>query len=230
MSGTREQASMETALTDELVREFLVDNDNFLQRYPDLLDILHVPHASGSAVSLVEKQVTVLRDKNVELRHKLKALTDNARDNDILYEKTRKLILKLLEADSLEALYRAFGNSMPADFKVEYSCLILFGDYGDVPGNCRVESKEVAKSEIGALLKSGKPVCGALRNEELNYLFPRSGNVGSAAMIPLDGEASLGLIAVGSSDANYYNSTVGTLFLSQIADVIMRLLPRFKQG
>lgn len=219
-----------SGLNDELVRDYLMDNDDFLQRNPDLLDYLHVPHASGSAVSLVEKQVTVLREKNVEMRHRLKALTDNARDNDKLFEKTRRLILSLLEAESLEAMSQAFSQSMATDFGVDYSSMILFGNYGDAVGDCRVESAEDAKKEIGALLKSGKPVCGALRNEELSYLFPRSGNVGSAAMIPLDGEAKLGLIAVGSADANVYNSTVGTLFLSQIADVIMRLLPRFEQG
>lgn len=230
MSGNQDQATLETALNDEMVRDYLVNNDNFLQRNPDLLDILHVPHASGSAVSLVEKQVAVLREKNVEMRHRLKALTNNARDNDLLFEKTRRLILSLLEADSLSGLYKVFSESMSADFKVEYSSMILFEDYGDTACGCRVESADSARKEIGALLKSGKPVCGALRDEELSYLFPKSGKIGSAAMIPLDGEAEMGLIAVGSSDANCYNNTVGTLFLSQIADVIMRLLPRFKQG
>ncbi len=221
---------MDTVINDEMVREYLVDNDSFLQRNPDLLDILHVPHASGSAVSLVEKQVAVLREKNVEMRHRLKALTNTARDNDKLFENTRRLILRLLEAESLQALYQAFSESMATDFSVEYSSMILFGDYGEVDSDTRVESAGKAREKIGALLKSGKPICGALRDEELSYLFPSSGNVGSAAMIPLDGEAKLGLIAVGSSDANCYNSTVGTLFLSQVADVVMRLLPRFRQG
>lgn len=230
MSGNQDQAAVENGLTDKMVRDYLMDNDDFLQRNPDLLDCLHVPHASGSAVSLVEKQVAVLREKNVEMRHRLRALTDNARDNDKLFDKTRKLILNLLEAESLSVLYSVFSESMTADFGVEYSSMILFGDFGEVDGDCRLETAQHARDQIGALLKSGKPVCGALRTEELSYLFPNSGAVGSAAMIPLDGEAKLGLIAVGSSDANCYNNTVGTLFLSHIADVVMRLLPRFQRG
>ena len=225
-----EQAKVESALNDELVRAYLMENDDFLQRNPDMLDCLHVPHASGSAVSLVEKQIAVLRDKNVEIRHKLKALTDNARANDQLFEKTRRLVLTLLEAQSLPALYQAFSKSMTEDFGVEYASMILFGAYDEVDQNCRLDTAEHAKTNIGPLLKSGKPVCGAMRKEELSYLFPNSGNVGSAAMIPLDGEATLGLIAVGSSDANVYDNTVGTLFLSQIADVVVRLLPRYKQS
>ncbi len=232
MSGNKKQTavSTQTALDDEMVRNYLLDNADFLQRNPDMLDCLHVPHASGSAVSLVEKQVSVLREKNVEMRHRLKALTNNARDNDTLFEKTRQLVLNLLEADSVHALHSAFAHSMATDFEVEHASLILFGEYGDMSGDCRVESADYARGKIGALLKGGKPVCGALRKNELGYLFPDAGEIGSAAMIPLDGEAKLGLVAVGSSDASRYNNTVGTLFLSQIADVVVRLLPRFEQA
>lgn len=228
MSGKAKHASTQITLNDELVRDYLMDNDSFLQRNPDMLDFLHIPHASGSAVSLVEKQATVLREKNVEMRHRLKALSENARENDILFEKTRTLVLTLLEAESLQALYLAFSKSMSDDFEVEYASMVLFGNYGEEAGGCRLDTAENAQTQIGALIKSGKPVCGTLRKEELSYLFPHSGDVGSAAVMPLDGEASLGLIAVGSSDANRYNNTVGTLFLSQIADVILRLLPRFR--
>ena len=44
--------------------------------------------------------------------------------------------------------------------------------------------------------------------------------------MPLSNTEQLGLIAVGSGDANHYNSKVGTLFLSHIADVIVKLLSR----
>ena len=94
MSGSNEQAVAATAeLDEEQVREYLKENGDFLQRNPDMLDYLHISHPSGSAVSLVEKQVSVLRERNVEMRHRLNALTANARDNDRLYEQTRRLHL-----------------------------------------------------------------------------------------------------------------------------------------
>ena len=229
MSASNDQASAtrdtSAELNDELVREYLKNNADFLQRNPDLLDHLHVSHASGSAVSLVEKQVAVLRERNVDLRHRLNTLTGNARDNDGLYEKTSSLLLKLLEAESVETLYRTFIDSMTGDFDIEHASMILFGDT-DRTGDYRMETLENAKSEIGALLKGQKAVCGALRKEELNYLFPEGGAVGSAALMPLAKGEQLGLIAVGSSDANRYSSAMGTLFLSHIAEVIVRLLPR----
>jgi uncharacterized protein YigA (DUF484 family) len=222
-----ETAELITGPDEGSVRDFLKNNVDFLQRNPDLLDHLHISHASGSAVSLVEKQVSVLRERNVDMRHRLKALTANARENDKLYEQTRQLVLKLLEANSLEELCRAFRESMDNDFGVEHASIILFGE-GESEGPCRIESPEQATTEIGALLKGRKPVCGALRKEELAYLFPDAGDVGSAALVPLENNFELGLVAVGSSDAGRYSSSMGTLFLSHIADVIVRLLPRLQ--
>jgi uncharacterized protein YigA (DUF484 family) len=192
-----------------------------------MLDFLHVSHASGSAVSLVEKQVSVLRERNIDMRHRLNALTANARDNDKLYEQTRTLVLALLDAGDIDGLYAAFMASMEKDFGVDYATLILFGEPGDET-QCRVETVEAAKIEIGALLKGRKPVCGVLRKEELAYLFPNAGEVGSAALMPLANGEEVGLVAVGSADANRYSSSMGTLFLTHIADVIVRLLPRLR--
>ena len=102
----------------------------------------------------------VLREKNVEMRHRLKALTNNARDNDKLFEKSRQLVLNLLEADSVHALHSAFAHSMATDFEVEHASLILFGEYGDQNGDRRVESADYARGKIGALLKGGKDLKG----------------------------------------------------------------------
>lgn len=212
-------------LSDEEVRDYLKQNGDFLQRNPDMLDHLHISHASGSAVSLVEKQVSVLRERNIDMRHRLNTLTTNARDNDQLYEQTRRLVLALLDADSVDTLYTAFMDAMDREFKVDYASMILFGEPGD-DSQCRIEPADKAKIEIGALLKGRKPVCGVLRKEELAYLFPDAGDVGSAALMPLANGDELGLIAVGSADANRYSSSMGTLFLTHIADVIVRLLPR----
>ncbi len=220
---------LNTDLNDETVREYLKDNDDFLQRNPDMLDYLHISHASGSAVSLVEKQVSVLRERNIDMRRRLNTLTGNARENDKLYEQTSKLVLALMEADSVEALYRVFMASMREDFGVDHACMILYGETTGSEGY-RTETQDNASKEIGSLFLGHKPVSGTLRKEELKYLFPDAGETGSAALMPLANGAQLGLIAVGSTDANRYNKSVGTLFLSHIADVIARLLPHLHHG
>jgi len=218
----------DSGLSEDAVREYLKTHDDFLQRNPDLLDYLHISHASGSAISLVEKQASILRERNVEMRHRLSALTGHARDNDRLFEQTRELVLKLLEADSVAGLYESFMSAMSTTFKVDHACLILFSEEAAASG-CRSERQEDVNREIGGLLRGNKAVSGALRREELRFLFPDGGEVGSAALVPIRGDEVQGLVAVGSRDANRYHSGVGTLFLSHIADVIARLLPRLRR-
>jgi uncharacterized protein YigA (DUF484 family) len=229
MSASKKQAVAEQKgepeLNDEIVREYLKNHDDFLQRNPEMLDYLHISHASGSAVSLVEKQASVLRERNTELRQQLKALTANARANDALFGHTRALILKLLEADSLESLYDIFMSSLANDFDIEHASMILYGDEAGNNG-WRSEPQEVVKNEIGGLFRGHKAVCGTLRKEELMFLFPDGKGVGSAALAPLADDETLGLIAVGSSDANRYDSKVDTLFLSYVADIMVRLMSR----
>lgn len=225
-AGNETAAAIEAfELSDEVVREYLKSNDDFFQRNPDMLDYLHISHASGSAVSLVEKQVSVLRERNIDMRHRLNTLTGHARENDRLYEQTRSLVVALLEADSPEALYRTFMDAMRKNFGVDHACMILWGEPDSVPG-CRVDSLDNAREEIGPLLRGNKPVSGTLRAQELQYLFPEGGDVGSAALMPLGDPEPIGLVAVGSSDANRYPSGVGTLFLAHLAEVVVRLLPR----
>ena len=222
-----EAAATTATVSEEEVRDYLKDNGDFLQRNPDMLDYLHISHASGSAISLVEKQASVLRERNVDMRRKLNTLTANARDNDLLYERTRNLVLVLLESNNLAEISRAFMGAMRDQFKVEHASIVFFGESGEA--DCRIESVESAKAEIGGLLRGGKAICGALRAEELNYLFPDAKDIGSAAVMPLYSGSELGFVAVGSSDASHYDSSMGTLFLSHIADVIVRLLPRLER-
>ena len=217
-------------LTDEQVGDYLRQHGDFFERNPGMLDQLPVTRSTGSAASLVEKQVSVLRERNMDMRQRLDSLTTNARDNDQLYNMTRNLVLALLDAKNQDELGAAFNQSMGDDFAVEHASFIVFGDPEHSSHNLRIESVNNARIEIGALLKNRKPSCGVLRKDELAFLFPGVGGVGSATVIPLSNDSELGLIAVGNSDANYYSSNMGTLFLNHIADVLVRLLPRMTQA
>jgi uncharacterized protein YigA (DUF484 family) len=220
--------SPEMGLSDTRVRDYLKDNPDFFDHHPDMLDHLQITHKAGSAVSLVEKQVSVLRERNMEMRKRLNSLTGNARENDRLYELTRQLVLSLLEARSLEELGETFCRGLREDFGVDHVSFILFGESRDSTEHCRIESAERARIEIGALIKGQNAVCGTLREEELQYLFPDSTGVGSAAVVPLVRGGDLGVIAVGSEDPHYYSASTGTLFLGHLGEVVVRLLPRLR--
>ena len=212
---------------EEAVREFLSENPGFLDDNPDILEMLELPHNTGSAVSLVERQVGIMRDRNKEMRGRLDKMLSTAHDNDLLFEKTKRLVLNLLEAKNLPAMVETLYDSLGKDFAISYYSLTLLGDKKELPKTmARVASLEKANEQINTLLSSNRAVCGVLREEEMTFLFGEKGlQVGSVTAVPLRYNNLYGILAVGNADPNFYKSSMGTLFLSYIAEVLNRLLP-----
>jgi uncharacterized protein YigA (DUF484 family) len=211
----------------EAVVAYLRQHPEFFVDHEELIPELRIPHLPGEAVSLVERQVKLLRERNIDMRHRLSQLMDVARDNDRLFEKTRRLVLDLLDAASLEEVIGAVEDSLRHDFQVPFVSLILFSE---TPlGVGRAVSSAEAHQAIGGLLSGGKTVCGALRINELEFLFGSSDHrgIGSAAVVPLAHQGLHGVLAIGSSDPQHYKSSLGTLFLGYVAEVLARVLPRF---
>ncbi|MDF3931289.1 DUF484 family protein [Pseudomonas citronellolis] len=214
-------------LDAEQVAEYLRQHPEFFVEHDELIPEMRIPHESGSAVSLVERQVRLLRERNIEMRHRLAQLMDVARDNDRLFDKTRRLVLDLLDATSLEDVVSTVEDSLRHEFQVPFVSLILFSD-NNLPVGRSVSSAE-AHQAIGGLLSGGKTVCGVLRPHELTFLFGEAerDGVGSAAVVSLTYQGLHGVLAIGSPDPQHYKSTLGTLFLGYVAEVLARVLPRF---
>ena len=86
------------ALSAAQVADYLHAHPEFFESQTELLAELKIPHASGKAISLLERQVVILRERGQEARQKLGSLLANARDNDQLFDVTRDLVLSLLRA------------------------------------------------------------------------------------------------------------------------------------
>lgn len=217
-------------MDDDDIRDYLVEHPDYFQRNQDLLSLLQIPHASGAAVSLVERQVSVLRERNVDLRHKLRDLGATARDNDHLFAATRALVLALIDSADEAGLQKALLDVLHDQFDSEYASLLLFGDAEESQAARRVAESEV-KGRFSALLGSSGAGCGALRAEDFSFLFGGSKVTGSAAIALIeDGGRPLGLLAVGSSDAARYEGDMDTLFLEFATELIARLLARMSSG
>jgi len=219
----------ESAISEEQVTEYLRKYPDFFVKQPGLLADLRLPHESGQAISLVERQVSILRERNMDMRHRLSKLLDNARDNDRLFDKTKRLVLALLEGQGIEDTVDSLLYSFENEFKIHYTSLILFGDPARLPNSrARVEPLSKARESIGQVLKNNKPLCGVLDKKEVDYLFPEfNDSVGSVALVPLIHGNTFGVLAIANRDAMYYRSSMGTLFLSYIGEVLNRTLPKY---
>ncbi len=215
------------APSEDDVARYLRNHPGFFLKHEDLLADITLSHDSGKAVSLLERQVSILRDRNVEMRTRLNGLLENAQHNDILFEKTKALILAILEARRADELSDIFCRTLTENFDVDAASLIVFGNPGVSNTRLRVTSSEEAGKYIGSILKNNKAICGVLRDTENQFLFAdQAATVGSAAVVPLHNNRPLGIIAIGSKDPQHFQSSMGTLFLGYIAEVINRSLPR----
>ncbi|MEH6557704.1 MAG: DUF484 family protein [Oceanicoccus sp.] len=223
--------SSERDITEEEVAQYLKSHSGFFLKRDDLLLELTLAHDSGQAVSLLERQVTLLRERNVDMRSRLNGLLDSAKTNDQLFEKTKQLVLALIDAQNLDAIVNTFNRSLLSDFVVDFSSVTLFGDPAQHRSTVsRMVPIDDAYANIPGLLKSNKPTSGVLRPEELQFLFSEQApQIGSAAVIPLSHTKPLGVLAIGSKDPNHFNSGMGTLFLDYIAEVLNRILPQHIQ-
>lgn len=217
------------AVTADQVAAFLRHNTEFFQQRPELLELLRLPDPRGEAVSLLERQAQILRERNNDLRDRLNQLVDVARENDILFGKTRQLTLSLIEARTPEQLFRNLVDSLRREFAVDAVNLIVYDRDLNLTGELRQHVRCLARIDLHEalqiLLRDGRAVCGVLRPVELEQLFGnRCNDIASAAMVPLHFGEPQGVLAIGSRDAGHFRSSLGTLFVSHIGDVLARRL------
>jgi uncharacterized protein YigA (DUF484 family) len=222
-------------LNDSNVAEYLQTHPDFFERNGPLLTKLRLPHLrdAGATVSLVERQVEVLRDRNQSLERRLKELVDVARANDVLADRIHRLSQRLISARTLIDTIGALETSLREDFDAMHSVLVLFLEearsLGDAAGRF-MRADDVTNPDIKtfeSLLTSGKPRCGQIRDAQRDYLFGKDAiEIGSVALTPLGPKGTLGILALGASDANRFHPGMSTEFLSRIGELLTYALVR----
>jgi len=215
--------SGETLSGDSIV-DYLLGHPEFFEAHPELLTKLKVPHPSGSAVSLIERQVEVLRGQNRQLERKLVDLIEVARANDALIERIHRLALVLLEGTALPERLYALQEELRERFGADEVSLFLRHpkeNHADAGPARWLNDDDAGLEQFREFLKTGKPHVGRLRPPQLEFLFgEQAEHIASSALVPLGDKGSLGLLAVGSRDAERFSPTLGTAFLTRISELV----------
>lgn len=212
-------------MSEEAISGYLQSNPDFFERHALLLAKLKLPHARGaSTVSLVERQVLVLRDKNEKLENQLRELIAVARGNDALANKIHALSRRLIRARTATSVIDTIEASLREDFGASDWLLLLTSAKN--PAFASVNSRHLRMIDPAApelkmfetLFESGRPRCGQIRDSQRDFLFgPGTVEIGSAALVPL---ASSGLLAISSPDTERFHPTMSTEFLARIGDLV----------
>ena len=222
------EMSLKDGLDAMEVASYLRRHPEFLKDFPDIALALQVPRDQGASTSLASYQLEVLRDKNRDMDRRLRELIEIAAENEQLMVRVHSLTVGLMRERTLADSVRRVAAGLTEDFHTDLVRLVLFRADADLPAaDWLIAQRDGAKSmpAFAEFLQRNEPLCGRLQPEKLDALFgDKAVEVRSAVLVPIDG---VGMLAIGSHDANRFHPGMGTVFLKLIAEATAAAVARF---
>ncbi|TDO96491.1 DUF484 family protein [Marinomonas balearica] len=219
-------------MKDEDVVDYLKSTPDFFVRNASLLEALTVPHpVHGGAISLLERQVQLLRKTSEDHRSQFDILVNVARENEATMKKSRRVVVNGLGCETLDDFAAMIDDVIREEFDIPLRSLILFSDT-NINSSVRTSTWEDAGELLKEMLSKGGCYCGVLSVKESNFLFPaNSDEVMSSAVLPLisreNGQIHYhGVLALGSRRLNDFDKEKGALFLDYLSDLLSAILMR----
>lgn len=214
----------EDSASEGLIVAYLRDHPDFFERHPDLLASIRVPHASGSAVSLIEHQVGVLRGQLDTERKRLSHLISRAREFEQISARLHGLVLQLIAAQSLADVRDALTIALRKEFNAEAVTLKLF----TISAESAAEDPQT--QAFLDFVDRDASLCGPVDQEKNQFLFgDRSQHILSAALIPIRSEGTAGVLAIGSEDHDRFSRDMGTEILDRLGEIVSQRLSELQK-
>ncbi len=202
------------------VAAWLHSHPDFFETHPQLLGDLQLPHPHGThAVSLSERQLGLLREKNRQLEHRLAEMIHYAEQNDNTSAKVHQLTVLLLQSRDLSALAPALRQFMLTQFEVTQTVLRLWGPLTAFDDATLAPIDPTLQSQI---TQWNAPYRGpAPPADVLAWCEPGSEPLRSFALLPLRGPAGLfGALLLGATNPTRFTPDMGAFYLTRMAELI----------
>jgi uncharacterized protein YigA (DUF484 family) len=214
---------LESSMSAEQVELFLISHPDFFVGRDRLIKRMTLPHASGTAISLLERQNILLRTQTERLQSRLNDLIDNARINDRMFNHLQKTILEAVMCQSPVELGRVLQDNLCDYFNVDELRIFLDEDAQDEFGLVLHASALEPLKMLSEKLERSRVYCGSLPKVELQHLFGNDVAIGSVAVARSVSEGRQVTLCLGSNDPDYYRNSMDTLFLNYLADITAHL-------
>ncbi|MGR9116179.1 MAG: DUF484 family protein [Gammaproteobacteria bacterium] len=219
-------------LTSEQVESYLQQHPEFFNEHLQLLESMTIPHPSGDAISLISKQLEIFRSKHQELENQLNALIEIARDNDTSINRMHHLTLALLDAANLEEAVANLNHVFSEYFLTDFMGIkIIASGQHDSVANLFIDPDSPELQHFYQILSSNQSKCGRPTLAQARVMFGDAATeVKSCALIPMAFTKLEGIIAIGSREENRFHNSMGSLFLTQMSEIIgTRLISLLQQ-
>ncbi|MDO5104148.1 MAG: DUF484 family protein [Lautropia sp.] len=221
------QAAALASLDAGLVAAWLQKHPQFFEQHRDMLSQLQLTHPHGGrAISLIERQVAVLREDNRRLEHRMADFLRIGRENDALSMKMQALSHAMLGERDPARLPGILVASLKKGFEVP---AVLVRLWAELP------LPETSTGPVSTGLQQWAdrlehPYCGPCTMDEIAGWFPDKGQgMASMAVMPLragNDMKAFGLLVLASDDPNRFQLGMGTVVLEQLADMAGAALSR----
>ncbi|PTA51629.1 DUF484 domain-containing protein [Shewanella morhuae] len=195
---------------DELIiREYLLDNTSFFNRYPELLLAMRLPHMERGAISLVERRQEMLRQRVSQLEEEITSLLTMATRNEKIYQFNTELSFKLLNCADLISLKEVLADSLKMQFNFSHVRLVSVLD-ADMKA---IWDQRLHKGHY----------FGRLTQQEAKRLF--GSEVGSVALTKLSEDTPV-IFAIASQDATHFHPDMDNMLLEQLQRLLAHMLAK----
>lgn len=210
-----------TELEEEQVVEYLMRHPEFFENNALLLSDIVIPHESGQAVSIIERQVSVLRNKNAQFEERLREMVDAVHENQRLNLSLQRLAGNMFRAKDLDAVIDAINHELCDKLDTDNAVIRLLTNDADLAKQALYVMADDPQLEMfGKLIADQRIQCGRMTEEQIDFLFGADSKVASGAVLPLVNENTMGFIGLGSQDGLHYHPGMGTDFLKQLSELV----------
>jgi uncharacterized protein YigA (DUF484 family) len=200
---------------EDAVAGYLLQHTDFLVHHPEVLAKVHIPHGAGGAISLIERQVAVLREQLGIERGRLNHLMARARDYDRLSKALHKLTVQLIVARDMTQARHVLTTVLSEKFNADAVALKLF------PVEPDLRASDPLVGAFIDFIDRDRCLCGPLHPSQGEPLFGNQApTIHSAALIPITGHDQTGVLAIGSCDAKRFTPDRSTELLERLGAIV----------
>jgi uncharacterized protein YigA (DUF484 family) len=206
---------------EELVAEWLRATPGFFERYANLLNEIRLKHPhEDRAISLQERQMTLLRTQNQELNRRLSEMLHFGSRNDKTQQSLVSWLLRLMGANSKADVESAVTAGLAEVFEVESAQLLspnaAFGPWIDTP-LCG-SAKELASASVDLL--ATQVTIDSEWQSMVAIGLPLGKSIGTVQ--------SPAVLLLASKDETRFTADMGAFYLRQIAELTAAALDRIQ--
>ena len=213
------------SLNEKEVEQFLLLNPDFLSKNSHILNTLEIVHETGGAVSLIQKQVELLRENYNSTSNNLLGLIEIAKNNESIFLRTKDLILDLILCKNSIDIISLTERRFEGKFQADKCKLLFFRENLNLPKGRIIAPKE-AHGVFGKKYNAVDIYCGSINKKESDYIFKKKSGIVECILVPIKSPDCPGLLALGSKKEGVYSNDYDSMFLEFVAQVLANLIER----